>query len=146
MRTCKAAAAYHARERPSPSTMLLVVVSAASRLTSGKHHGGCTDTTAWDNNSGKGCTAYATFCTDGAVRAGAEWSLGPRFNSPERHCCVCGKGRASASTGGGAALTRATPPHTARQRHQQVSGGSTADATDALQHATKTFQTWFIGA
>ena len=156
MRTCKAAAGIlragrehpqrgeRARERESdrsPSTMLFVVVSATSRLSAGKHHGQCTDTIQWDNNSGKGCTAYATFCSEGAVRAGAEWSLGPRFNSPERHCCVCGKGRASASTGGGA-----TPPHIARQRHQKVSDGSTADSTDALQHATKTFQTWFTGA
>ena len=171
--------------------MLLVVVSAASRLVASKHHGGCTDTTPWDNNSGKGCTEYAKFCSDGAVRAGAEWSLGPRFNSPERHCCVCGKGRASARpslhagrtsieqlrhhkvsdgsslpkaaaaslaqrpaaarltpppTGSGAAFARATPPHIARQRQHKVSDGPAADATDALQHATKTFQTWFAGS
>ena len=171
--------------------MLLVVVSAASRLVASKHHGGCTDTTPWDNNSGKGCTEYAKFCSDGAVRAGAEWSLGPRFNSPERHCCVCGKGRASARpslhagrtsieqlrhhkvsdgsslpkaaaaspaqrpaaarltpppTGSGAAFARATPSHIARQRQHKVNDSPAAGVTDALQHATKTFQTWFAGS
>ena len=136
----------HALVDRSLSTMLLVVFVAASRLAAGKHHGGCTDTTPWDNNSGKGCTEYAKFCSDGAVRAGAEWSLGPRFNSPERHCCVCGKGRASASTGSGAAFARATPPHIARQRQHKVTDGPAADATDALQHATKTFQAWFAGS
>ena len=116
----------------------LTASSPGSRFATGKHHGKCTDTTPWDNNSGKGCIDYAAFCSDGAVRTGAEWSLGPRFNFPELHCCVCGKSRASASTGGGVAL--------ARQRHHKVSNSSTADATDALQHATKTFQAWFTAA
>ena len=59
---------------------------------------------------------------------------------------MCGKGRASASTGSGAAFARATPPHIARQRQHKVNDSPAAGVTDALQHATKTFQTWFAGS
>ena len=50
--------------------MLLVVFVAASRLAAGKHHGGCTDTTPWDNNSGKVALSTPSFArTVQSVRA-----------------------------------------------------------------------------
>ena len=112
---------------------LLVYMTASSpglRFSTGKHHGECTDTALWDNNSGKGCIEYAAFCSGGAVRTGAEWSLGPRFNSPERHCCVCGKGRASARPSLHAGRTSIE-----QLRHHTVSDGSSQPKAAAASPA-----------
>lgn len=52
----------------------------------------CVDSAAWENFSGKRCADYeAMWCAGGAFRPGAEWTGGPKFNRPERHCCACGR-------------------------------------------------------
>jgi hypothetical protein len=47
------------------------------------------------------CFQYATsgyynggtpWCKDGKVTSGSEWTLGSKYNNPEKNCCVCGKG------------------------------------------------------
>jgi hypothetical protein len=68
----------------------------------------CQDTPNWHNGwsgakCGKGltCYQYATsgyynggtpWCKDGKVTSGSEWTLGAKYNYPEKNCCVCGKG------------------------------------------------------
>ena len=52
----------------------------------------CTDTTGYDNGSGKGCAHYAAqWCSAGGFRLGAEWTSGVQFGYPEHNCCACGK-------------------------------------------------------
>lgn len=51
------------------------------------------DTVDWDNGSGHSCASYAgKWCSGGQVRTGLEWTLGARYNHPEKNCTVCGKG------------------------------------------------------
>lgn len=57
----------------------------------------CEDTIGWENNRGKSCTDYTTWCADGLFRVGSEWAAGEVFNFPEQNCCVCGKGSLKAS-------------------------------------------------
>ncbi|UJR34486.1 hypothetical protein I4U23_021894 [Adineta vaga] len=70
---------------------------------------GCQDTCNWYNgykraNNGKGWTCFeyttvgpdrsgAPWCKDGAVTKGSEWTLGAKYNYPEKNCCACGKGK-----------------------------------------------------
>jgi hypothetical protein len=51
------------------------------------------DSPAWDNRKGLSCAQYESlsFCRGGLVVQ--NWTTGAAFNFPERHCCVCGKGR-----------------------------------------------------
>ena len=64
----------------------------------------CVDTPRWQNvkpawqnyrraGGNLGCGDYERkgYCRGGNVVPGAEWSLGAEFNSPELHCCACGK-------------------------------------------------------
>ncbi|CAF1261897.1 unnamed protein product [Adineta steineri] len=68
----------------------------------------CRDTPDWYNghpasnaNGGKGwtCADYAMhpenacifWCKDGKATIGNSWTLGAKFNYPEKNCCVCGK-------------------------------------------------------
>ncbi|CAF1339141.1 unnamed protein product [Didymodactylos carnosus] len=68
--------------------------------------GGCSDTPNWYNgyagaNGGKGftCQEYATagsdrrgspWCSNGQVTPGSSWTIGAKYNYPEKNCCVCG--------------------------------------------------------
>jgi len=54
----------------------------------------CEDTPKFHNSRGHGCFSYAKhgWCINGAARPGLEWTLGEKFNFPEKNCCVCGKG------------------------------------------------------
>mmetsp|Transcript_80867 Transcript_80867/g.142640 ORF Transcript_80867/g.142640 Transcript_80867/m.142640 type:complete len:316 (-) Transcript_80867:246-1193(-) len=70
----------------------------------------CFDTPAWTNGyikcanygfteeqgctyGGVTCAGYVnqSFCADGKVLEGKEWTLGGRYNHPELNCCACGK-------------------------------------------------------
>lgn len=70
----------------------------------------CFDAPAWTNgyikcskygfSEEEGCTAGGvtcagyvnqSFCADGKVLEGKEWTMGGRFNHPELNCCACGK-------------------------------------------------------
>lgn len=55
-------------------------------------HGSCTDTPGWHNLFSRDCPVYDhKFCQDGAALLGFEYSLGEKYNYPERNCCSCGK-------------------------------------------------------
>eukprot|EP00966_Prymnesium_polylepis_P245541 5680452-Prymnesium_polylepis.2 len=55
----------------------------------------CVDTSRWVNQYGLGCDGYAAegHCLGGDFILGHKWSGGDKFRYPERHCCVCGRGR-----------------------------------------------------
>ena len=78
--------------------------------------GKCRDTREWANQFGKACTDYEAegLCRDGEVTPGQEWTVGPAFNFPERHCCVCGgegegRGRSEGAGGASASIGPAEP-------------------------------------
>merc|ERR1712166_348529 len=51
----------------------------------------------WSNGSGHGCEPYGNrWCEAGKARAGSEWTLGAKWEFPEKNCCVCGKAAADA--------------------------------------------------
>ena len=53
---------------------------------------GCTDTTSWYNGFNRDCLYYAEkICQNGDARPGMDYSLGSKYNYPEKNCCVCGK-------------------------------------------------------
>merc|ERR1712166_1660847 len=52
----------------------------------------------WSNGSGHGCEPYGNrWCEAGKARAGSEWTLGAKWEFPEKNCCVCGKAAAAAA-------------------------------------------------
>jgi len=51
----------------------------------------CSDTPGWENPYGYTCSTYEKFCKDGRAQDGKHWTLGKKYNYPERNCCVCGK-------------------------------------------------------
>lgn len=61
-----------------------------------KKNAGCVDTPDWNNNVGFTCTGYSSYESTGRCRAGAPansfgWTLGWKYNNPEKNCCACGK-------------------------------------------------------
>jgi hypothetical protein len=53
----------------------------------------CVDTSNWTNGAGHDCASYERhWCINGGARENKEFTLGITFNSPEKHCCVCGGG------------------------------------------------------
>ena len=56
----------------------------------------CQDEASWNNGPRPGgplgCEDYVRrgYCRDGTVVQ--SWTVGAAFNSPERHCCACGRG------------------------------------------------------
>ena len=58
----------------------------------------CVDTPKWHNRYKADCGRYVIegHCIGGGAAKGHEWALGAEFDYPERSCCACGKGRASA--------------------------------------------------
>merc|ERR1719443_77136 len=52
----------------------------------------CQDTRGWSNGYRHGCASYkARWCSNGGPKPGQGWTLGSKYNFPERNCCVCGK-------------------------------------------------------
>merc|ERR1740115_59449 len=54
----------------------------------------CVNTPGWTNGDAykHPCANYAkVWCDAGKARAGSEWTLGAKWNFPEKNCCVCGK-------------------------------------------------------
>jgi len=53
----------------------------------------CNDTRGWDNGYGYVCADYvnATYCKDGAITDGNNWTGGEKNQYPEENCCACGK-------------------------------------------------------
>jgi len=53
----------------------------------------CKDTTNWKNRHGATCDDYRTdgHCMNGGFAPGHEWTAGPDMDSPEIHCCGCGR-------------------------------------------------------
>ena len=59
----------------------------------------CVNTPGWTNGDAykHPCANYAkVWCDAGKARAGSEWTLGAKWNFPEKNCCVCGKAAADA--------------------------------------------------
>ena len=52
----------------------------------------CSDTPEWDDNFKSYCRSYARegWCVGGSIIPPNQG--GPKFNYPERNCCICGKG------------------------------------------------------
>ena len=54
----------------------------------------CVDDENWHNGFWHDCAKYAEeWCENGNAKPGQEWTLGEKYNFPERHCCICGKGK-----------------------------------------------------
>ena len=71
------------------ATTLLACVASAT-----KDAAKCVNTPGWTNGDAykHPCANYAkVWCDAGKARAGSEWTLGAKWNFPEKNCCVCGK-------------------------------------------------------
>jgi len=57
--------------------------------------GTCTDTPGWKNYHNVGCDVYKQkgWCKHGKVKK--DWTIGAKYQHPEKNCCVCGKGTAA---------------------------------------------------
>jgi len=62
----------------------------------------CVNTPGWLNGaSNHPCATYAKeWCDAGMNRPGFAWTLGAKYNFPEKNCCACGKGAAGNAVAG----------------------------------------------
>ena len=53
----------------------------------------CVDTPRWHNGVNLGCAQYEKlqYCVDGKPAASKLWTVGEKYNYPEKNCCVCGR-------------------------------------------------------
>merc|ERR1740139_1861373 len=77
----------------------------------------CVNTPGWTNSHAykHPCANYAkVWCDAGKARAGSEWTLGAKWNFPEKNCCVCGKAafdaKAARRRPGGLLSGQCSPP------------------------------------
>jgi len=114
--------------------------------------GTCQDTTGWTNlaaackeqghteekgcmTQGWGCKGYEEFwCRSGQAIKGFEWTLGARFNEPEKNCCECGKGGVKS---GGAGPTVQVAQASATQATTIKSCKDTADWYNGFKECHK---------
>merc|ERR1719272_1846815 len=105
------------------ATTLLACVASATKADPAAA-AKCVNTPGWTNGDAykHPCSNYAkVWCDAGKARAGSEWTLGAKWNFPEKNCCVCGKAAfdakaakaKAAATAAAAAAAKAKAPATA---------------------------------
>ena len=70
---------------------------------------GCSDTPNFLSTKGLSCNRYFEhgYCVNGSVPNEYKWTVGAKYDFPEKHCCACGKAAAAPAA---APATGGKPP------------------------------------